>query len=181
MNIINLESVSLGFGGDFLLEQVNFRIKPNDRIGLIGRNGMGKTSLLKLLHGSLTPDEGTIAFQQDLRVAYLPQEVPLGMEGKVLEIVKSGLEGMSFDWDEEEIVWQSELLVNKILSRMELVGDWDFTTLSAGMKRRVLLAKGLVSQPQILLLDEPTNHLDLQAIPILPLHNRGFSFHWHEL
>lgn len=164
MNLINFEEVTLGFGGDLILESVDFRIKTYERIGLIGRNGMGKTSLLKLIIGELQSDTGIISRQQNLRIAYLPQEVPQGIEGSVREIVKKGLEGMSFDWSDDEIEWQSELLLQKILSRMQLDPDAIFEVLSAGMKRRVLLARGLVAQPQLLLLDEPTNHLDIQSI-----------------
>ena len=164
MNLINFENISLGFGGDLLLDEVNFRIKDNERIGLIGRNGMGKTSLMRLINGELTEDSGNISRQQGLRIAYLPQEVPQGLSGTIYDIVKKGLEGMIFDWPEEEMEWQSDLLVQKTLSRMLLVPEMEFDVLSAGMKRRVLLAKGLVGQPQLLLLDEPTNHLDIQSI-----------------
>jgi ATP-binding cassette subfamily F protein uup len=164
MNLINFENISLGFGGDLLLDEVNFRIKDNERIGLIGRNGMGKTSLMKLINGDLVADYGNLSRQQNLRIAYLPQEVPQGLSGTIYEIVKNGLEGMAFDWPEEETEWQSDLLVQKTLSRMQLIPEMNFDVLSAGMKRRVLLAKGLVAQPQLLLLDEPTNHLDIQSI-----------------
>ena len=164
MNLINFENISLGFGGDLLLDKVNLRVKDNERIGLIGRNGMGKTSLMKLINGELTEDSGNLSRQQGLRIAYLPQEVPQGLSGSIYEIVKNGLEGMSFDWPTEEMEWQSDLLVQKTLSRMLLVPEMEFDVLSAGMKRRVLLAKGLVAQPQLLLLDEPTNHLDIQSI-----------------
>jgi ATP-binding cassette subfamily F protein uup len=164
MNLINFENISLGFGGDLLLDEVNFRIKDNERIGLIGRNGMGKTSLMKLINGDLIEDSGNLSRQQGLRIAYLPQEVPQGLSGTIYEIVKKGLEGMVFDWPEEEMEWQSDLLVQKTLSRMQLNPEMNFDVLSAGMKRRVLLAKGLVGQPQLLLLDEPTNHLDIQSI-----------------
>jgi ATP-binding cassette subfamily F protein uup len=164
MNLINFENISLGFGGDLLLDEVNFRIKDNERIGLIGRNGMGKTSLMKLINGDLTEDSGIVSRQQGLRIAYLPQEMPQGLSGTIYEIVKNGLADMVFDWSEEEMEWQSDLLVQKTLSRMQLLPEMDFDVLSAGMKRRVLLAKGLVAQPQLLLLDEPTNHLDIQSI-----------------
>ena len=164
MNLINFENISLGFGGDLLLDEVNFRIKDNERIGLIGRNGMGKTSLMKLINGDLVADSGNLSRQQNLRIAYLPQEVPQGLSGTIYEIVKNGLEGMAFDWPEEEMEWQSDLLVHKTLSRMQLIPEMNFDVLSAGMKRRVLLATGLVAQPQLLLLDEPTNHLDIQSI-----------------
>lgn len=164
MNLINFENISLGFGGDLLLDEVNFRIKDNERIGLIGRNGMGKTSLMKLINGDLVEDSGIMSHQQGLRIAYLPQEVPQGLSGTIYEIVQNGLEGMSFDWPEEEMEWQSDLLVQKTLGRMQLIPEMEFDNLSAGMKRRVLLAKGLVAQPQLLLMDEPTNHLDIQSI-----------------
>ncbi|MBE0688378.1 MAG: ATP-binding cassette domain-containing protein [Anaerolineaceae bacterium] len=164
MNLINFENISLGFGGDLLLDEVNFRIKDNERIGLIGRNGMGKTSLMRLINGELTEDSGNLSRQQGLRIAYLPQEVPQGLSGTVFEIVKNGLKGMSFDWPEEEMEWQADLLVQKTLSRMQLIPEMEFDVLSAGMKRRVMMAKGLVAQPQLLLLDEPTNHLDIQSI-----------------
>jgi len=164
MNLINFENISLGFGGDLLLDEVNFRIKDNERIGLIGRNGMGKTSLMKLINGDLVADSGNLSRQQNLRIAYLPQEVPQELSGTIYEIVKNGLADMVFDWSEEEMEWQSDLLVQKTLSRMQLLPEMDFDVLSAGMKRRVLLAKGLVAQPQLLLLDEPTNHLDIQSI-----------------
>jgi len=164
MNYVNLDSVSLGFGGELLLEEVNFRIKDSERIGLIGRNGMGKTTLLRLISGEINPDLGVLSTQKDLRIAYLPQEVPKNLSGSVFEIVKQGLDGMSFDWLEEEREWRLNLLIDKIISRMQLSPTLDFATLSTGMKRRVLLAKGLVAEPQLLLLDEPTNHLDIQSI-----------------
>jgi len=164
MNIVNFEKVSLGFGGELLLDSVNFRVNESERIGLIGRNGMGKTSLMKLILGELSQDEGIISRQQDLRIAYLPQEVPQGLSGSIKQIVHSGLEGMTFDWQPEETEWQADLLVQQTLSRMQLDSETQFDVLSAGMKRRVLLAKGLVAKPQLLLLDEPTNHLDIQSI-----------------
>ncbi|HSM23967.1 MAG TPA: ATP-binding cassette domain-containing protein, partial [Anaerolineaceae bacterium] len=164
MNYINFDNVSLGFGGELLLDEVNFRINASERIGLIGRNGMGKTTLLRLILGEIKEDSGVVSQVTDLRIAYLPQEVPQDVEGPVYEIVKSGLYGMSFDWQDEEIEWQTDLLVQKTLSRMQLDGEANFKELSAGMKRRVLLARGLVSDPQLLLLDEPTNHLDIQSI-----------------
>lgn len=164
INYVNFDIVTLGFGGEFLLEEVNFRIDESERIGLIGRNGMGKTTLLKLILGDLNPEGGVISRQKDLRIAYLPQEVPENITGSIYEVVHLGLNDMSFDWQPEEIGWRTGLQVEKILSRMQLDANAKFETLSTGMKRRVLLAKGLVSDPQLLLLDEPTNHLDIQSI-----------------
>lgn len=164
INYVNFDAVTLGFGGEFLLDEVNFRIDESERIGLIGRNGMGKTTLLRLVLGDLSPESGTITKPKDLRIAYLPQEVPENLSGSIYHLVKQGLEGMSFDWQKEEIEWRMNLQVEKILSRMQLDADAKFETLSTGMKRRVLLAKGLVADPHLLLLDEPTNHLDIQSI-----------------
>lgn len=164
MALVSLQSVSLGFGGPLLLDEINLQIEAGEWIGLLGRNGAGKSSLLKVLSGSLQPDDGKIVYQQNTRVAYLPQEVPLGLCGNIESIVASGLEHLSNHKGDLESQWQQQLQVDQIISRMQLDPDADFQKLSAGMKRRVLLAKGLVNNPHLLLLDEPTNHLDLQAI-----------------
>jgi len=158
MALISLTSVSLGFGGPPLLEEVNLQIERGESVGLLGRNGMGKSTLLRLLNGDLEPDGGAVARTQDLRTAFLPQEVPAGLEGTVAEIVAAGLPA-----GEEDTAWQGQLQVEQVLARMQLDGGADFTSLSAGLKRRVLLAKGLVCKPDLLLLDEPTNHLDIET------------------
>jgi ABC transport system ATP-binding/permease protein len=163
MSLISLQEVSLGFGGFDLLEQVNLQIEKGDWIGLLGRNGVGKSTLLKMLHGDINPQSGTISRQQQLTTAYLPQEVPQGVAGTITEVITSGvIETDPLPDDEKH--WQSQLKVEKIISRMALDGKKDFATLSAGMKRRVILARELVNNPAVLLLDEPTNHLDVQAI-----------------
>jgi len=160
MALISLQEVSLGFGGPLLLDNISLQIERGEAIGLLGRNGAGKSSLLKLVNGDLAPDSGNVSRQQNLRVAYLPQEVPLGLAGLVGEIVASGLDTASGD----EHHWQGELQVEQTLSRIQLDPTVRFETLSAGLKRRVLLARGLVRNPDLLLLDEPTNHLDIDAI-----------------
>jgi ATP-binding cassette subfamily F protein uup len=132
-------------------------------VGLLGRNGAGKSTLLKLIAGEIEPHEGTIAWQQGIKIAYLPQEVPQGLGGRVREIIESGLETVTSPLDDEH-QWQRQHQVDKILSRMELDADAKFEILSAGMKRRVYLARGLVREPNLLLLDEPTNHLDIASI-----------------
>jgi ATP-binding cassette subfamily F protein uup len=165
MALISLQNVSIGFGGPLLIEEVNLQIEAGEWIGLLGRNGMGKSTLLKLINGDIFPQSGSVSRQQNLRVAYLPQEVPLGMKGTVTEIVSSGL--MDFEGDPSsglEDQWQRQLQVEQVIGRMELNPADQFDTLSAGMKRRVLLARGLVRNPDILLLDEPTNHLDINSI-----------------
>jgi ATP-binding cassette subfamily F protein uup len=163
MALISVQDVTLGFGGPRLLENVNFQIERGEWIGLLGRNGMGKSTLLKLLNEEIWPQSGQIARQQNLRVAYLPQEVPQGMGGTTTEIVASGLEAEPANTNPEEH-WQRQLQVDQVISRMQLDPNAEFNTLSAGLKRRVLLAKGLVQNPDVLLLDEPTNHLDIEAI-----------------
>jgi ATP-binding cassette subfamily F protein uup len=154
MALISLQDVSLGFGGPLLLENVNLQIERGEWLGLLGRNGMGKSTLLKLLHGDLTPDEGSLSRQQNIRTAYLPQEVPQGLSGLVTAVVADGLTGLPPVDAHSEEAWQRQLQVQQVISRMQLDGEADFATLSAGMKRRVLLARGLVRQPDLLLLDE---------------------------
>ena len=122
MALISLQEVSLGFGGPLLLEKVNLQIEAGERVGLLGRNGVGKSTLLKLVNGDFLPDRGTIARQQNLRVAYLPQEVPQDVTGSVADIVASGLESMPAAVDDEHdgARWQRQLQVEQVLSRMQL-------------------------------------------------------------
>jgi len=173
MALISLQDVSIGFGGPRLLERINLQIESGETIGLLGRNGMGKSTLLKLISGDIEPHEGTIARGQNIRVAYLPQEVPGGLNGRVAEIIEGGLEAVTSPLDDEG-QWQRQHQIDKIISRMELDADARFEVLSAGMKRRVYLARGLVREPDVLLLDEPTNHLDINAIDWL----EGFLNRW---
>lgn len=161
MALIGLQEVSLGFGGPLLLEKVSLQIERGESVGLLGRNGAGKSTLLRLIGGDVWPDDGQVARQQNLRLAYLPQEVPQGLSGTVSAIVAAGLGNTAMD---PEAHWQAQLQVEQIISRMQLEPSADFETLSAGLKRRTLLARGLVRNPDLLLLDEPTNHLDVDAI-----------------
>jgi ABC transport system ATP-binding/permease protein len=162
MALISLQDVSLGFGGPLLLEKINLQVERGERVGLLGRNGTGKSTLLKLLNSDLAPDSGVFARAQNLEVAYLPQEVPQGLGGSVSAVIGAGLQTVLHEAD--ETAWQRQLQVEQVIARMELDGNADFDTLSAGLKRRVLLGRGLVKAPDILLLDEPTNHLDVAAI-----------------
>ena len=164
MALISFQEVALGFGGPLILDHVDMVIESGERVGLLGRNGAGKTSLLNLLYGELLPDGGTISRQQGLRVAYLPQEVPQGLAGSMAEIVARGLEGADAPGRLPQEAWDGQLAVEKALSRMALDPQARFEDMSTGMKRRVLLAQGLAREPDLLLLDEPTNHLDLAAI-----------------
>jgi len=162
MALISLQEVSLGFGGPLLLEEVNLQIERGEWVGLLGRNGAGKSTLLKLVNGNLEPESGSVSRQQGLRTAYLPQEVPQGLTGTIAEIVASGLESNAAPGSDQH--WQDQLQIDQIIARMQLDPTVQFEILSAGMKRRVLLARGLVRNPELLLLDEPTNHLDIEAI-----------------
>jgi ATP-binding cassette subfamily F protein uup len=164
MALISLQDVSIGFGGPRLLEEINLQIESGEWVGLLGRNGMGKSTLLKLISGEISPHSGTIAWQQNLRVAYLPQEVPQGLSGRVRDVVESGLEATVSGTLDDEHQWQRQHQVEKVLSRMELDPEERFEVLSAGLKRRVYLARGLARNPDLLLLDEPTNHLDINSI-----------------
>ncbi|KAA3620440.1 MAG: ATP-binding cassette domain-containing protein [Calditrichaeota bacterium] len=192
MALISLQDIKFAYGGKILFENLNLQIQPGERVSLLGRNGTGKSTLMKLINGDEQADSGAIHRQQGLRVSYLPQEVPQHIPGSVFDIVAEGLgkignllhqyhdislqlakeysehslNKLSRLQDELEHAggWQIHQKVETVLSHMKLDADIEFNTLSAGLKRRTLLAKGLVQQPDILLLDEPTNHLDIDAI-----------------
>ena len=176
MALVSFQEVSLGFGGPLLLDRVNLQIERGECLGLLGRNGVGKSSLLKLINGDLSPESGVVARQQNLSVAYLPQEVPQILAGTVSTIIAAGLEepGMQSPKSTDDTPWQRQLQVEQVIGRMSLEPHARFEQLSAGLKRRVLLARGLVRNPDLLLLDEPTNHLDIPSIDWL----EGFLKRW---
>ncbi len=161
MSLVTISDLSIRFRGPVLLDRVNFRVMRGQRIGLLGRNGAGKSTLMKILSGQVEPDDGEVAWAPTARAALLPQEVPLGVEGTISEVVAAGLPSGD---ETHESPWRDEQRVERILSRMELEAQTPFEQLSSGMKRRTLLARTLVAQPDLLLLDEPTNHLDIDAI-----------------
>ncbi|MDG3002167.1 ATP-binding cassette domain-containing protein [Paludisphaera mucosa] len=158
MALLSLRGVGLSFGGPKLLDGVDLTIEPGERVCLLGRNGEGKSTLLKLISGELAPDEGAILRQQGLRVARLLQDVPAGHGGTVADEVAAGLthDDHGFGGDDHR--------VQAVVSRVGLDPDARFSELSSGMKRRVLLAQAIVDEPDVLLLDEPTNHLDIESI-----------------
>ncbi len=158
---ITIQELTIGYRGPSLLSEVSCRIEPGEKIGLLGRNGSGKTTFMRLISGQEQAQSGTIEMTEGTRVAVLPQDVPLDIVGTVEEIVARGLPA---EMEELENHWQRDQLVERILSQMELDGTVQFQSLSTGMKRRVLLAQAIVSKPEVLLLDEPTNHLDIDAI-----------------
>ena len=150
-----------------LLDHVNLQIERGERVCLLGRNGAGKSTLMRLMHGDLTPDAGEIVRQQGLRIALLPQEVPQGLHGTTFDIVAAGLDEAGQRSGTLPMMRPNGVKhqqVEKTISRMNLDPQAPFEALSAGLKRRVMLARGLVRDPDLLLLDEPTNHLDIEAI-----------------
>ena len=159
MPLVTVRNLSLRFRGPPLLDDVTCHVEAGQRVGLLGRNGAGKTSLLRLLAGVIDPDAGTVEFAPGARVALLQQDVPQDVASRVREVVAAGLPAAT-----AETAWEHEQAVTQLLTRMNLDGDADFQALSAGMKRRVLLARAVVGQPDLLLLDEPTNHLDIEAV-----------------
>ncbi|MRX27593.1 ribosomal protection-like ABC-F family protein [Kangiella sp. HZ709] len=188
MALVTLNQVEVSYGGPALLNKVDFSIETGERVCLIGRNGVGKSTLLKVINGEIIPDDGKLRFLQGVKVAKLTQEVPHGTDGSVFEVVASGLgeagrllqefHHLSQQMDSESFekmadvqqkieemeAWGLDQKVETVIKRLSLDGDKAFKELSGGMKRRVLLAQALVEQPDILLLDEPTNHLDIESI-----------------
>jgi ATP-binding cassette subfamily F protein uup len=148
MALLSLRDIRVAFGGPPLLQGASLQIEPGDRICLLGRNGTGKSTLLKVVNGEIAPDEGEIVRQQGVTVALVPQEIPPGLSGTVHEVVSGG----------------SGMAAEKAISRMGLSPGADFGTLSGGMQRRALIARALARESDILLLDEPTNHLDIDGI-----------------
>jgi ABC transport system ATP-binding/permease protein len=160
MALVSLDRVSIAFGHLPLLDSISLQIEPRERIAVIGRNGTGKSTLLKIVSGEAAPDAGTVWRQPALRVARLEQDVPLSDPRSVFEVVA---EGHTHHLDADE-AWLREHHVDVVLSRLDLDANAIVETLSGGWRRRVLLARALVGQPDVLLLDEPTNHLDIDAI-----------------
>jgi len=160
MPLVALDRVVHSYGHLPLLDRVSLQIEPGERVALIGRNGSGKSTLLKLVNREIAPDDGSVWRQPGIRVARLEQDVPLSTDRSVFEVVAEG-HTHHLDADEE---WLREHHVDLILSRLQLPAAAIVDTLSGGWRRRVLLARTLVGQPDLLLLDEPTNHLDISAI-----------------
>ena len=158
MPIVSLDHVSLAYGYLPLLDDVSVQIEPGERISVIGRNGTGKSTLLQVVGGDIAPDTGSVWRQPAQRVGRLSQDAALQDERPVFEVVSEGLESLGDD------DWQREHRVLMVLSRLGLAPRVSVATLSGGWRRRVLLARALVGQPDLLLLDEPTNHLDIEAM-----------------
>jgi ATP-binding cassette subfamily F protein uup len=210
--LLQLNGVSLAFGGPTLLDAADLRLERGERVCVVGRNGSGKSSLLKLVAGELRPDEGNIQFGAGVRLGCLPQEVPRDLKGSVFEVTAGGLpevgpllaqfhhlsqqlaatpsERLLTEFSEvqqkleAEGGWTLRARVETVLSRLGLTPEADFAQLSGGVKRRVMLGRALVAEPDLLLLDEPTNHLDIDSITWLEesllAYNGGLLFITHD-
>lgn len=161
MALISISELSIGFRGPDLLNEVGCQIEAGDRIGLLGHNGAGKTTFMRILLGELEPDHGVVSPAPGTRVALLQQDVPKDVHGSVREVVAQGLPA---DWQQSEQSWRHEHVLERVISDISLDGEAEFSVQSSGRKRRVLLAQTLVAEPDFLLLDEPTNHLDIDSI-----------------
>jgi len=190
MALVTLRNITLSFGHHTLLDDVELHLQPGHRTCLIGRNGEGKSSLLKLIQGEIEPDSGEISYQSGLKICSLAQDVPLDQQGRVFDLILSGLgevgallqryesllatanpsedDLLTLNTLQQQIedhnAWGMQRKVHSVLSRLQLNGELAFAGLSGGTKRRVLLAKALVAEPDLLLLDEPTNHLDIDTV-----------------
>lgn len=200
MALLRFDSVNLAYGAKPLLANVSFSLEPRERVCLVGRNGEGKSSFLGVAIGKIIPDDGECWVEPGLRIGELQQEVPRDHDGDVYDIVAGGLNEagellkeyhhlVQSDMDaaglkQLELVqhrleavdgWQLNTKVENIISRLELDASASMSSLSGGWKRRVLLARALVSSPDVLILDEPTNHLDIPAIQWLEEQLLGFN------
>src|SRR5476651_1216431 len=191
MALLSLHDVSIAFGGAPILDHSSFRIERGERVCLLGRNGAGKSTVMKLLDGSISPDAGDVVRQTGVTVARLEQEVAADVTGSTFDVVAEGLGDAGLllaryhaaahnaatgsDAALREMdrlhhaldaagAWQIQTRVETVLVHLHLDADAEFQSLSGGRKRQVLLARALVRQPDVLLLDEPTNHLDVDAV-----------------
>src|SRR5688572_21897077 len=144
---LSAQNLRIAFGGRPLLEDASLQIERGERVGLLGRNGEGKSTLLAVLAGELEPDDGVVVRESGIRVALLSQKLPSGLEGTVADVIGSASHP-----------------VQRLCSLLELDPSSEFSTLSGGQKRKTLLGRALAMEPDVLLLDEPTNHLDIAGI-----------------
>ncbi len=161
MALFSLLDLSHAFGGAPVLDHVNFQVDPGERVCLVGRNGAGKSTLMKLIAGDMKSDSGQVFRQPGAHFARLMQEVPQGMAGTVHDLVAEGVRRDAAGHEED---WEIDVRIEDLIARLQLDPSAEFSTLSGGLKRRVLLGQAIASKPDLLLLDEPTNHLDIESI-----------------
>ncbi len=191
MSLLALQNIHVNFGGPQILDGVNLQIEKGQRVSLLGRNGTGKSTLLKIMAGLVAADKGEVQKSPGLKTAYCAQEIPMDIDGRVFGTIAAGLgergrlliryfrlqtqqlkdpekyaqeSARLYSAMDSHNTWPVYEEVEEILSRMELDGNWEYKALSGGQKRRVILARALVSKPDVLLLDEPTNHMDIRSI-----------------
>jgi ATP-binding cassette subfamily F protein uup len=192
MALLGMQDVSIAFGGPPVLDRANFSIERGERVCLLGRNGTGKSTVMKLLDGTIAPGSGEIVLQTGVTVARLEQEIPADLGGTIFDVVSAGLGDTGRllaryhvasqkvasngspsalrDLDrlhhalDAANAWQVQTRVETVLFHLGLDGDAQFAAASGGRKRQTLLARALIAEPDVLLLDEPTNHLDVEAV-----------------
>jgi ABC transport system ATP-binding/permease protein len=186
MSQISIHSISMAFGGPAVLDDISLDIQKGQRICLLGRNGVGKSTLLKIIAKDIAPNSGTIVFAPGIRTAYLPQDSLTGLSGSIYEIVAQGagilgekialLHRLSVQGNDSAVTdelhhyiathdgWKIQPVIERVIDQMQLNPNMEFSLLSGGMRRRALLARAMVCEPDVILLDEPTNHLDMESI-----------------
>ncbi|MEQ1575407.1 MAG: ATP-binding cassette domain-containing protein [Vicinamibacterales bacterium] len=172
MPLVTLDHVSMAYGHLPLLDDASFQIEPRERVSLIGRNGTGKSTLLQIVSGDVAPQAGSVWRESGLRIGRLAQDPLLTGDRNIFDVVADALADRLANHSEES--WQVEQRVRLVLSRLQLPADANVATLSGGWKRRVLLARALVAEPDLLLLDEPTNHLDIESMTWLETFLGGY-------
>ncbi len=200
MSLITLDAVEFSVGGPPLLDDACLTIEPGERVCVVGRNGVGKSTLLRLIDRTHEPDAGAVRHGESVVVSRLEQAVPINLPGTVFEVVSGGLgdlgellvrhhmlaESLASGGDPQALAevqaqidavdgWDAEKRIEAILTRFQLPSDAAFESLSGGLRRRVLLARAVASRPDVLLLDEPTNHLDIDAITWLEQFLKNFA------
>ena len=192
MALISIQEVTHSYGDPLLLDKVSLQLEKNERVALIGRNGEGKTTLLTLMAGIQKPDSGKVVYEKGIKVGFLPQQIDSSLKGSVFDIVLEGLgkrsellaeyqetytklqishsDELNNRLNELQVKledadsWKVYNEVKMVLSKLKIEPQTNFTQMSGGQKRRALLARALVQNPDVLLLDEPTNHLDIDSI-----------------
>ncbi len=164
MAVLNIQNITLNFGSAPVFDGINIQIHEGEKICLLGRNGAGKSTMMKMINGEIEPDSGDLIREKGMVTSILQQEVPLDLKGTIHEVIASGLRQHGFSLHSEDLDHNPTHEIERICSLLKLNDTLLFENLSAGMKRKVLLGRAIVGDPDILLLDEPTNHLDIDSI-----------------